>query len=98
MLSGKKILVGITGSIAAYKSAYFVRELIKLDAEVKVVMTEAACEFISPLTLSTLSKNPVAIEFIKDEARYENAWRIFPFWPTFFWSSSGPNITSPFNA
>jgi len=67
MLSGKKILVGVTGSIAAYKSAYFVRELIKLDAEVKVVMTDAACEFISPLTLSTLSKNPVAIEFIKDE-------------------------------
>lgn len=67
MLSGKKILVGVTGSIAAYKSAYLVRELIKLQAEVKVVMTEAACEFISPLTLSTLSKNPVAIEFIKDE-------------------------------
>ena len=67
MLSGKKILVGITGSIAAYKSAYFVRELIKLDAEVKVVMTNAACTFISPLTLSTLSKNPVAIEFVKNE-------------------------------
>lgn len=67
MLSGKKILVGVTGSIAAYKSALFVRELIKLGAEVKVVMTDAACEFISPLTLSTLSKNPVAIEFIKDE-------------------------------
>lgn len=67
MLSGKKILVGVTGSIAAYKTAYLVRELIKLDAEIKVVMTAAACEFISPLTLSTLSKNPVAIEFIKDE-------------------------------
>ncbi|MFT4601074.1 MAG: phosphopantothenoylcysteine decarboxylase/phosphopantothenate--cysteine ligase [Arenicella sp.] len=67
MLSGKKILVGITGSIAAYKSAYFVRELIKLDAEVKVVMTESACDFISPLTLSTLSKKPVAIEFVKNE-------------------------------
>lgn len=67
MLSGKKILVGVTGSIAAYKSALFIRELIKLGAEVKVVMTDAACEFISPLTLSTLSKNPVAIEFIKDE-------------------------------
>ncbi|MEO9532779.1 MAG: bifunctional phosphopantothenoylcysteine decarboxylase/phosphopantothenate--cysteine ligase CoaBC [Crocinitomicaceae bacterium] len=67
MLSGKKILIGVTGSIAAYKSAYFIRELIKLDAEVKVVMTNAACEFISPLTLSTLSKNPVAIEFVKDE-------------------------------
>lgn len=67
MLSGKKILVGVTGSIAAYKSAYLVRELIKLDSEVKVVMTAASCEFISPLTLSTLSKNPVAIEFIKNE-------------------------------
>lgn len=67
MLSGKKILIGVTGSIAAYKSALFVRELIKLGAEVKVVMTDAACEFISPLTLSTLSKNPVAIEFVKDD-------------------------------
>lgn len=67
MLSGKKILVGVTGSIAAYKSAYLVRELIKLDAEVKVVMTASASEFISPLTLSTLSKNPVAIEFVKNE-------------------------------
>lgn len=67
MLSGKKILIGVTGSIAAYKSALLVRELIKLEAEVKVVMTKAACDFISPLTLSTLSKNPVAIEFVKDE-------------------------------
>lgn len=67
MLSGKKILVGVTGSIAAYKTATLIRELIKLDAEVKVVMTPAACGFISPLTLSTLSKNPVAIEFVKDE-------------------------------
>jgi phosphopantothenoylcysteine decarboxylase/phosphopantothenate--cysteine ligase len=71
MLSGKKILVGVTGSIAAYKSAYFIRELVKLDAEVKVVMTHTACEFISPLTLSTLSKNPVAIEFIKNDATGE---------------------------
>jgi phosphopantothenoylcysteine decarboxylase/phosphopantothenate--cysteine ligase len=67
MLSGKKILVGVTGSIAAYKTAYLIRELIKLEAEVKVIMTKASCDFISPLTLSTLSKNPVAIEFVKDE-------------------------------
>lgn len=67
MLSGKKILVGVTGSIAAYKTAYLIRELIKLEAEVKVIMTPASCDFISPLTLSTLSKNPVAIDFVKDE-------------------------------
>lgn len=67
MLSGKKILVGLTGSIAAYKTAYLVRELIRFDAEVKVVMTKSACDFISPLTLSTLSKNPVNVEFVKNE-------------------------------
>ena len=67
MLSGKKILVGVTGSIAAYKTAYLIRSLIKLEAEVKVIMTKASCDFISPLTLSTLSKNPVAIEFVKSE-------------------------------
>ena len=73
MLSGKKILVGVTGSIAAYKTAYLVRELVKLDADVRVIMTHAACDFISPLTLATLSKNPVAIEFIKnDEGEWEN--------------------------
>ena len=67
MLSGKKILLGVTGSIAAYKAAHIVRALIKSNAEVKVIMTESACDFITPLTLSTLSKKPVAIEFIKDE-------------------------------
>ncbi|MCH2232996.1 MAG: bifunctional phosphopantothenoylcysteine decarboxylase/phosphopantothenate--cysteine ligase CoaBC [Crocinitomicaceae bacterium] len=73
MLSGKKILVGITGSIACYKSAYLVRELIKLDAEVRVVMTTSSAEFIGPLTLATLSKNPVAIDFVKnDEGEWEN--------------------------
>lgn len=71
MLSGKKILIGVTGSIAAYKSALLIRELIKLEAEVKVVMTRSACEFISPLTLSTLSKNPIAVDFVKDEERGE---------------------------
>lgn len=73
MLAGKKILVGVTGSIAAYKSAYLIRELIKLEAEVKVIMTPASTDFISPLTLSTLSKNPVSIDFIKNKnGEWEN--------------------------
>lgn len=59
MLQGKKILLGVTGSIAAYKSATLVRLLVRAGAEVKVVMTTAAREFITPLTLGTLSKNPV---------------------------------------
>lgn len=59
MLKGKKILIGITGSIAAYKTATLTRLLVKQGAEVKVIMTEAAAGFITPLTLSTLSKNPV---------------------------------------
>jgi len=73
MLTGKKILVGVTGSIAAYKIAFLIRELIKQEAEVKVIMTPASCEFISPLTLSTLSKNPVAIDFVKNKnGEWEN--------------------------
>ena len=56
MLEGKKILLAVCGSIAAYKTAFFVRLLIKEGAEVKVVMTESAKDFITPLTLSTLSK------------------------------------------
>lgn len=73
MLSGKKILVGISGSIASYKSASLVRELIKFGAEVRVVMTPSSTEFIGPLTLATLSKNPVAFEFVKNaEGEWEN--------------------------
>jgi phosphopantothenoylcysteine decarboxylase/phosphopantothenate--cysteine ligase len=63
MLKGKKILLGVSGSISAYKSAYIVRELIKAGAEVKVLMTSASLSFISPLTLATLSKNPVIHSF-----------------------------------
>jgi phosphopantothenoylcysteine decarboxylase / phosphopantothenate---cysteine ligase len=59
MLKGKKILLGITGSIAAYKSATLVRLLVKAGAEVQVIMTPAAAQFITPLTLSTLSRKPV---------------------------------------
>jgi phosphopantothenoylcysteine decarboxylase/phosphopantothenate--cysteine ligase len=61
-LQGKKILLGITGSIAAYKAAFLTRLLIRAGAEVKVLMTPAAAQFISPLTLSTLSKHPVFTE------------------------------------
>lgn len=68
MLQGKKIVLGITGSIAAYKSAVLTRLLVKAGAEVRVVMTDAAKTFITPLTLSTLSKHPVLSEFIKDES------------------------------
>ena len=59
MLNGKKILLGITGSIAAYKIPFLVRLLVKEGAEVQVVMTENARDFVTPLTLSTLSKRPV---------------------------------------
>ncbi len=62
-LQGKKIILGITGGIAAYKSAFLTRLLIKEGADVKVVMTPDAVSFIGPLTLSTLSKNPVGIDF-----------------------------------
>jgi len=68
MLSGKKIILGVCGSIAAYKSAVLTRLLVKAGAEVKVIMTSSAHDFITPLTLSTLSKNPVYTEFVKDEA------------------------------
>jgi phosphopantothenoylcysteine decarboxylase/phosphopantothenate--cysteine ligase len=66
MLKGKKILLGVTGSIAAYKAALITRQLIKSGAEVKVIMTPAAKDFITPLTLSTLSKNPVLNELFHD--------------------------------
>jgi phosphopantothenoylcysteine decarboxylase/phosphopantothenate--cysteine ligase len=73
MLTGKKILIGVTGSIAAYKTALLVRELIKLEAKVKVIMTSASSEFIAPLTLATLSKNPVATDFVKNKnGEWEN--------------------------
>lgn len=66
MLQGRKILVGITGSIAAYKSALLVRQLVKAGAEVKVIMTPAAKDFVTPLTLSTLSRNPVLVDLFEE--------------------------------
>ena len=62
-MKDKKIILGITGSIAAYKAAYLIRAFVKKGAEVQVVMTEAAKEFITPLTLSTLSCKPVISQF-----------------------------------
>ena len=67
MLSGKNILIGITGGIAAYKSAHIVREFIKVGANVKCIQTPASKNFITPLTLATLSKNEVLSELITDE-------------------------------
>lgn len=71
MLEGKKVLLGVTGSIAAYKSATLIRLLVKAGAEVKVIMTPSAKTFISPLTLSTLSKHPVLHE-LSDETTWAN--------------------------
>lgn len=67
VLSGKKILIGVTAGIAAYKTASLVRLFIKAGAEVKVVMTPAAKDFVTPLTLATLSKNPVHSSFFDEE-------------------------------
>jgi len=68
MLKGKKILLGITGSIAAYKAATITRLLVKQGAEVQVVMTPLAKEFITPLTMATLSKRPILIDFFDPES------------------------------
>ena len=67
MLAGKNILLGITGGIAAYKTTFLVRLLIKAGAQVKVILTQSAGDFVSPLTLATLSKNPVLTSFVKSE-------------------------------
>jgi phosphopantothenoylcysteine decarboxylase/phosphopantothenate--cysteine ligase len=68
MLRGRKILLGVSGSIAAYKAAMLTRLLVKEQAEVKVVMTPASLDFITPLTFSTLSKNPVYTKFQKNDS------------------------------
>lgn len=68
MLQNKKILLGVTGSIAAYKTAVLTRLLIKAGAEVRVVMTSAAKDFVTPLSLSTLSKNPVLTDLAENDS------------------------------
>jgi phosphopantothenoylcysteine decarboxylase / phosphopantothenate---cysteine ligase len=69
MFQGKRILLGVTGSIAAYKSLLLVRQFIKAGATVKVILTPAARDFVTPLSLATLSKNPVLIDLFE-----ENTW------------------------
>lgn len=66
-LHGKKILLGVSGSIAAYKSVFLVRQLIREGCEVRVIMTRSACDFVTPLTFSTLSQNPVATDIHLEE-------------------------------
>ncbi len=68
MLQNKKILLGITGSIAAYKAAVLTRLLVKAGAQVKIVMTSAAKDFVTPLSLSTLSKNPVLVDLAENDS------------------------------
>ncbi|MGB6151120.1 MAG: bifunctional phosphopantothenoylcysteine decarboxylase/phosphopantothenate--cysteine ligase CoaBC [Pricia sp.] len=67
MLTGKNILLGITGGIAAYKTTFLVRLLIKAGANVKIILTRNAGDFVSALTLATLSKNPVLTSFVSEE-------------------------------
>ena len=67
MLNGKNVLLGITGGIAAYKTTFLVRLFIKAGANVKVILTDSASSFVSPLTLATLAKNPVVQDFVKSE-------------------------------
>ena len=67
LLNGKRIILGISGSIAAFKAPLILRLLVKAGAEVKVVLTDSAMQFVTPLTLSTLSKNKVYCSFINDD-------------------------------
>src|SRR6476469_3053222 len=70
-LAGRRILLGVSGSIAAYKAAPLTRLLVKAGAEVQCILTEAAAAFVTPLTLGTLSKKPVLTGFLRDTAAGE---------------------------
>jgi phosphopantothenoylcysteine decarboxylase/phosphopantothenate--cysteine ligase len=84
MLKGKHILIGVTGGIAAYKTANIIRLLVKDGAEVKVIMTDHAKEFITPLTLATLSKNPVLTGFFDPENGNWNSHVDLGIWANLF--------------
>lgn len=71
-MQGKKILIGVTGGIAAFKTPLLVRLIVKAGAEVKVVATDAAFDFVTPLTLSTVSKNPVLSSLSNAEGNWNN--------------------------
>jgi phosphopantothenoylcysteine decarboxylase/phosphopantothenate--cysteine ligase len=75
-LQGKKIVLGVTGSIAAYKSALIIRELTKAGADVFVIMTESAAKFITPLSLANLSRNPVSGDMFDMQSQQGGAWHI----------------------
>ena len=79
-MEGKKILLGVTGSIAAYKAAFVIRNFVKAGAEVRVIMTPSATEFISPLTLATLSKNKVYSTYVgnADQGTWNQSCRPWP--------------------
>lgn len=81
-MAGKRIIIGVTASIAAYKAAYLVRYFIKNDFEVKVIMTPAAVDFITPLTLGVLSKNKVLVNFSDDQEW--NSHVEFGLWADYF--------------
>ncbi len=72
MLAGKKIVLGVSGSIAAYKAVFLLRLLVKAGAQVKVIMTKPATDFVAPLSFSTLSHNPVLVEFSTPDGSWNN--------------------------
>jgi phosphopantothenoylcysteine decarboxylase/phosphopantothenate--cysteine ligase len=84
MLKGRNILIGVTGGIAAYKTASVIRLLVREGADVKVIMTDNAKDFITPLTLSTLSKNPVLSEFYNFESGDWNSHVDLGIWADLF--------------
>jgi len=84
MLKGKKILLGITGGIAAYKTASIVRRLVRAGSEVRVIMTPSAKDFITPLTMATLSKNPVLTEAFDTESGSWNSHIDLGIWADIF--------------
>jgi phosphopantothenoylcysteine decarboxylase/phosphopantothenate--cysteine ligase len=82
MLAGQRIILGITGSIAAYKAAVLLRLLVKYDAEVRPLMTPAARQFVAPLTFATLAKTPVPVEFFNPENGQWNSHVALSEWAT----------------
>lgn len=89
MLTGKNVLLAVSAGIAAYKSATLCRLLIKKGANVKVLMTPDSTNFITPLTLSTLSKNPVTVEYFnKSNGEWNNHVELAK-WADFFFISPG---------
>jgi phosphopantothenoylcysteine decarboxylase / phosphopantothenate---cysteine ligase len=76
ILKGKKIILGITGSIAAYKAPLILRELVKQGAEVNVIMTASATQFVTPLVLANLSRNKVIVDMFDNDSQTSGAWHI----------------------